>query len=345
MLPKLHLKKHLRKIRIRMTKARLALLTVLAVTTIVVAFIATQELHQLKFSTLAATNREAADAAKDAEKLRLEKERIEKQEAESAAQKQLFAEQSLARKEILAQNTKEVEAYLAKAGIKNLYGISFLDLNYTDLSYKHDAAKIFHPASIYKVPLAMLTLKAASEGKIDLETKITHEKKTKTLRTVLELMIQESNNDAMAIFENRLGGYDKVQNLIKTEFGASVVRRGQKVTADDFVRIFQRLYPNSEKRYLSVEDNSYLLTLMQTPLDWLQDRIPAAVKAFMKESKVTGIRVADKIGTLDGVYQDGAIIFGNNSDYVLIILNKSRLTTDATKEIATITKLLLKGLE
>lgn len=247
-----------------------------------------------------------------------------------------------ARRDQFAENSAAVTTYLEQEGLTDNYGIIFRDLNDPELNYEFRADEEFWPLSIYKVPLTMLALKASERGELDLDTLVTHEQKQRSIREVLELMITETNNPAMAVIESQLGGYNRTQELLRSELGVRVDRRNQITTPQDIAVVFESIY---EFSYLRPEENELLLEWLFNPLPSLRLRIPAAVERFNAENN-TDLTVAEKVGTWDGIYSDAGIIFGDgNSDYLLIIMNERRTVLGAREEIDIITNQLLEGLE
>ncbi len=250
----------------------------------------------------------------------------------------------------LKENQVHVLNFLKEKTIQNYYGIYFHDIKYGN-TFEHNSTATFKPASIYKIPLAMLTMKEIERGKFKLEDKVLHNGSWKTIDYVIDVMITESNNDSMASLENQMGGYYETQDLMQEDIGIQVKRAGQITNARDIGEIYKILYQSQQgapDAYLTRKSANYLLNYMLTAHSRHRDRIPAAVEDFNKENNLNGqkaLKIANKIGNLNGVYQDAAFIYGNNSDYILVILNKSRLTYVAVDEIHEITKTLLKNLE
>ncbi len=274
----------------------------------------------------------------------IEKQKKSELEMQIKKTNKIFVKGINNRKSLLDKNAKIINNYLKEKQISKKYSIYFIDLNDPEVIYKHNENTRFYPASIYKIPLSMVVLKQIENNKFKLTDTVLHEKKFKTIDKVIEVMIKESNNDSMASLENKLGGYDSTEKLIKNDLGVEVKRRGQITNAKEIAKTFIKLYPNHENSYLGREMNEYLLNYMKNPIKRLQDRIPAAIENYNSKNQVK-LTVANKIGTLDGVYQDAAIIFGENSDYVLVIMNKQRLTNEAVDEIDFITNTLLTNLE
>jgi beta-lactamase class A len=243
----------------------------------------------------------------------------------------------------LAQS--ELDAFLDENNLNSDYGIYFQDLNNDEIVYSHNEDNSFRPASIYKVALAMVTIRNAEEGQFSLDETAIHEGEEKTLERIIELMIIESDNDAMSILEGKNGGYTATQEQITTELNGAVIKRiGQDTSPLDIARVFRKLYINTDN-YLSPQRQTFLVDLMVNAEDRHRDRIPAAIDEFNQKYDKQLV-AATKIGNLLGVYQDAGIIYGENSDYVLIIMNQNKKTSfEAIAEIKTITNILLEKLE
>ncbi len=240
--------------------------------------------------------------------------------------------------EMYAAKGAELFNYLASKKISGNYSVYFEDLKSGD-KVVHLETRNRKPASIYKVALAVLVIRKSEVSGLSMNKLVRIEDKNYTLAKVMELMLTESNNDAIGIMERELGGYNATQSLIGQEFGALMKRAGQITTAADIAKVYKKLYESYtiDGGYLSRAGAGQIIDLMKRQIPQLQDRIPAAVKAVKPEYEV-----ASKIGTLDGVYQDAALIFTDSGrDYLLVILNEQRLTTAAVAEIKEITRILL----
>lgn len=247
--------------------------------------------------------------------------------------------------ELFAPNIAAVDAYLEENNIGNNFAVAFIDLKYSDTYYYHNEEATFRPASIYKVPLSMLVLKKVEDGEVDLNDLAWKDGKQKSLKEIMELMIIESDNDGMSIFESQLGGYVATQNLMLQDLGVQVRRIDQVTNAKDIETVFRQLYDTGDSAYLNKESRDYLIDLMANASSNNRDRIPRATDQFNQENN-TSLTAATKIGNLTGIYEDAGFIFGENSDYVLVILNKNLLNnSDGIEHIGNITKLLLKDLE
>jgi beta-lactamase class A len=205
--------------------------------------------------------------------------------------------------------------------------------------------ELFYPASIYKVPIAILILRDIENKKYSLDTalEITDEHKfykTDTLyyyengtflsvKTLLEFMICYSDNTAWDMLQDNLLGDSKTIDLrMKEELDLTYTKRVPfQTTAYEISLIFENLYNN---KYLNKKSSDYLINLLSNIVQSQNDRIP---KGVPKDTKV-----AHKIGNWIGIYQDAGIIYGENLDYILVVLNKNSSVNDSKLIIQNISK-------
>ena len=198
------------------------------------------------------------------------------------------------------------------------------------------------PASISKLPAAILTLKAAQDGEFSFKDGLELQEQFKYIpedpmynyQTGMEYPIGEyvrnvitgSDNTAMRHLEFLHGGVDIYAKKL-SKLGIKLTRQPHITTAIDVGEVFEGIY---QKRWLNQANTDYLLQLIMTENKWNSDRLVLAMKKFPKA------RVAHKIGqvkTDNGIsYHDAGIIFGK-TDFVIVILNQ-----DTTPDIG-ITKI------
>ena len=209
---------------------------------------------------------------------------------------------------------------------------------------------IFYPASICKIPYAILILKDIDSGVLSFDDTIRLENSTVAysfdymanlplnkdyeIEFYLSNLIQKSDNTAMMIIEKFLGGTDTVNERFKTELGiTNFFRDPHTATALEIGKILKAIY---YRTILSDSSSEYLLNLMRNPLPEYQDRIPAGLPE--------GIEAAHKIGQLsfpEGlVYEDAGIVFGDKTDYILVLLNKEVNKTEAVDKITRISSVV-----
>lgn len=255
--------------------------------------------------------------------------------------------------EFIQQNGQAVNNFLNDKKQSANYGIYFAEISDPVNIYTHNADSIFGPASMYKVPLTIVVLHLVEKGEIKLTDVISVQKtgtnnyKKMTVADTISIMIRESNNEAMTALEKKAGGYYRVQRFF-SDLGLRIVRRGQETTANNMAKAF-RILVDPQNTFINQDSKNYILGHMFNVVNVQRDRIPTGVNQYFSDkgtsTSAAGVKVANKIGNLDGIYQDGAIIFARNRTYVLIILDHKQITTKARENIQIITKLLLKNLE
>lgn len=189
----------------------------------------------------------------------------------------------------------------------------------------------FIPASMAKVPLAILVLKDIDAGLFSLDTTIPVDPKYRfgsvdsigrlrngtmvPIRRYLEEMIMESSNTAWLHLFAFMGGYEwTVTERTVKELGVNpFFLDPYLVNADSAGKLFSNLY---NQVYLTKQSNDFLLNLMKNAVAWAKQGVG---------SRLSGVTYANKIGiNFTGAkynYVDGAIVWGAKTDYLLVVLN------------------------
>ncbi|MCA9387056.1 serine hydrolase [Candidatus Dojkabacteria bacterium] len=212
------------------------------------------------------------------------------------------------------------------------YGVYFYDLD-RDIEIGINDDVIFPPMSISKLPIAVLMLREVDKGNFSLDQQEvfdwgstadpTNVLKTNyvgtsfAIRDYLRFLIIDSDNASIRKLENLMGGYLATNEKAKNELGVThFFRDPHDVIAKDIGRVFRGIYDGS---YLSKETNEYMLYLLQNTHFSLQDGIPVGVPEPYKS------QIAHKTGQGSSnpgfIWEDAGIIFGEHSDYVLVIVN------------------------
>lgn len=198
-------------------------------------------------------------------------------------------------------------------------------------------SKPMRSASMIKVFILAAVMDKAQRGEIDIDEPITLRGSDKvggagilagyasgtvlTLREVMELMITHSDNTATNMVIDRVG-FDAINDYIQREgYGDTVLRRkmmdydaiyaGREnySSVRDLGNIFLRLY-----NYECVGEHydKIMLDFLVKQTD--TDCFPAALPDK---------QIAHKTGALDGLYDDGGIIYSDAGDAVLVIMTEN----------------------
>ncbi|MCA9380695.1 serine hydrolase [Candidatus Dojkabacteria bacterium] len=211
------------------------------------------------------------------------------------------------------------------------FGIYLYDLNRNQALEINDN-QTFPPASISKLPSVLLTLRDIDAGKYSFDTLVTVKDELKhtnwdtigqypagtklPLRTFIDAAILESNNSAHYHLHNLLGGLSVVNPRTQNELGAQTFFLDpHQATARSIGTVLIKLYKGE---ILSEELTDYMINLMKNTGSDLRLAIPGGVP--------NGVEVANKVGFLFGgiegsTYSDSAIVYGEKTDYVLVVLN------------------------
>lgn len=198
-------------------------------------------------------------------------------------------------------------------------------------------SKPMRSASMIKVFILACVMDKANRGELDIDETITLRSSDKvggagilagyasgttlTLREVLELMITHSDNTATNIVIDRVG-MSAINDYIRREgYGDTVLRRkmmdydaiaaGREnfSSVRDLGTFFNRLY-NYECVGEAYDKIMLEFLVKQTDTDCLPAALPDK-------------QIAHKTGALDGLYDDGGIIYSDNGDAVLVIMTEN----------------------
>ncbi len=222
--------------------------------------------------------------------------------------------------------------------------------------FSYRAREDMFPASISKLPAAMLTMKAIDEGTYTLNTLVTIQNHLKNgerypmynypagsqypLREYMYRLLVNSDNTAMLHLENLHGGLDSYNQKISKELGLSKFsRQPHVVTAENIGLYFEDIYYS---KTLSKSSNEYLKQLLSTDNVWNSDRLQLALNSYPI------VNLVHKIGNLPtakgNTYQDSGIVYGETTDFVIVILNKDLTVSQNITYIIKITQLVYEEL-
>jgi len=236
---------------------------------------------------------------------------------------------------------KDIEDILAEKIDNYAVYIKVLDENF-EIGINEN--ELFYPASIYKVPIAILVLRDIEAGKYSFNTQIELQQRNKfyttdtlysfdngtmlSVDTLLHYMICYSDNSAWdMLMDNLLGTTAEIDERIYNELELEYTKRVPfQTTAKEVGEFFNGLY---NYKYLSPEYNDYLLDLLCSIIPSQNDRIPAGLPE--------GTKAAHKIGTWIGIHQDGGIVYSDEYDFIIVVLNKNTSVVEGREIISQIT--------
>ena len=249
----------------------------------------------------------------------------------------------------LAELTTQITTLLGEEAAD--YGVRITGLR-SGKQVSVNAETILPPASVSKLPHALLVLRDVQAGKISLEDTYPILGVTKaypsdalyhlrsgtrmSFRELLQYLIHASDNTAMLTLERYLGGRDAFNERVKTELGVELYRDPHETTAAEIGTLLSGIWSG---QYLDFYHNHFLLyELLGRTYETYDDRIVAGVKDF------PDVFVAHKIGSLasreTGVtYHDAGIVYGPWDDLAVVVLNRQTSEPAATEKIREITRL------
>lgn len=238
---------------------------------------------------------------------------------------------------------------------ENLYSVYVYDFaRNQEIYYRQN--DIRYPASISKLPVAMLILKDIQESKYTLSTKIKVEgKHMATVSNVLgrkdigksykideymHWLLIDSDNVSVRVLEDFLGGSNHVNKRTREELGVDpFFRDPHEVTAKNIGRVLRMIYAGD---FLNKVYREYILTLMlSTPKD-LQEELPTGFPSGTKFAHKTG-RIWPSGGGVS--FNDAGIVFGPKSDFVIVYLNQNVSIENAQSNAKKIAELIYSELQ
>ncbi len=192
------------------------------------------------------------------------------------------------------------------------------------------------PASMIKLFVMAKTMQDVHDGKLSLDEKITIKKKDavggagvttwynageqRTIEQLMTVMITDSDNTATNILIDRLGMQNINQYLQQQGFSDTVLvykmmmgRKGKKKNLSsvrDIGSLFSRLYYH---QLVGEQEDKLMLAILRQQHD--KECFPTALPAY---------EIAHKTGEVNDVYVDGGIFFGQQEDFVLVVLSNGK---------------------
>jgi beta-lactamase class A len=248
---------------------------------------------------------------------------------------------------------KKVRDYLGTKA--DDFGVFVYDLK-RNKSFNVNGDTQFGPASIIKLPYAILVLRDIDAGKITLDSTYPIQNKLKfsttdalgvlsngtqvKIRDYLSNMISQSSNTALLHLDGYLGGTEIINQRIINELHANpYFYLPQKTTANNVGNVLIELYL---QRYLKKETNDYLIDLMRHAVPDLKIGVSNGLP------DKPGVTSVNKVGFYDTdddlAYQDAAIVWGEKTDYVIIVLDRKIDWASAQAKIKEISRMVYEEL-
>lgn len=190
--------------------------------------------------------------------------------------------------------------------------------------------KIYRPASTFKLFTAALILKDIEENKISLETTLKlpaedDEIKYVSIENLMQMMLTYSDNESQSAFFNYLKR-ENINERISKELNIHSTKLDPFETdAKGIALLLEKIY---KADLLNVDHSDLLIKLM------LRSSTKNRIKAGIPEK----IKVANKIGTLDKEIHDAGIVFGQENDYIIVILSDQIKYAEAIQNQALISE-------
>jgi beta-lactamase class A len=232
----------------------------------------------------------------------------------------------------------------ALAGAKGKYSVVVKDLknNKTEPFY---GDKVFEVGSLYKLWVMTEAFKQIKDGTLSKEEMLSEDISalnqdfsidpesaeltegiiTLTVSDALKQMITISHNYAALLLTKRIKLSNVDKFLQDYGFKFSHVGNTPTSTADDIALFFEKLYKGELNNQQYTKEMLDLLKAQQ-----LNDKLP---KYLPK-----GTVIAHKTGEINYLSHDGGIVYGENGDYVIVVLSESNSPPGAKERIAQISK-------
>jgi beta-lactamase class A len=185
------------------------------------------------------------------------------------------------------------------------YAISVIDLTGKGNNLSINATRVFTAASTYKLYVAYSMLLAVESGEVTWDTPLNGT----TLAVCFDRMIVNSDNDCPKAWLN-WKTYQRVTQEVRSIGAGSTClgcSNGQSTTTQDLANFLNKIYNGS---ILTADSRARLIDAMKRNV--YRQGIPKGIG-------VNGT-VADKVGFLNGLLHDAAIVYSNKGNYIMVIM-------------------------
>ncbi|MCL4359795.1 class A beta-lactamase-related serine hydrolase [Patescibacteria group bacterium] len=224
----------------------------------------------------------------------------------------------------------------------SLYSVYVRDLT-SDFSMGINESAVFTAASLNKVPILAVVYSGVEKGTIDLNRTITLQEEDiqdygtgsirydppgtmYTVRSLLQDMIEQSDNTAAYLLAHYVVGMDAIQREIDS-WGLTQTSMAENTTSNkDMAVLFMKLY----KGELADGDATEEMLGFLRETDF-HDRLPGLLP--------DGVTVYHKIGTAVGSIHDaGIVVHGNTRYYIGVLTGNVTDESDAAQTTAAVSK-------
>ena len=202
----------------------------------------------------------------------------------------------------------------------NNYSIYVVDYN-SKFTMGINESIIYSAASVNKVPILVTIYDAARSGKIDFDKVITVQQDdiqdygtgsirydppgtTYSVKTLIQLMLQQSDNTAAYILANYVVGLESIQNYINGLGLTQTNINNNKTSNKDMAILFDKIYHKSITTQALQDEMLGFLSNSD-----FEDRLPGQLPE--------GVNVYHKIGTATGAVHDVGIVTHENVAYYI----------------------------
>ncbi|MCJ7805798.1 class A beta-lactamase-related serine hydrolase [Patescibacteria group bacterium] len=229
--------------------------------------------------------------------------------------------------------------------LSGTYGFYVIDLS-NGFGFGEREGEIFQSASFNKLQVLATIFKEVENGSLDLSTTHTLVNSDKqggagelsqkpegtviTLEELARLMGNGSDNTALYIAQNEVGGVEKIERVTK-EIGMENTSFSENQTTPKDVGIFFKKLWRDE--IVSEKYKTEILDFLTNTVR--EDLIPQGVPKQ--------VRVSHKYGMIDSVVNDAGIIFADKP-YILVIMSKDADLGEAQTAISEISKVVYDGM-
>lgn len=227
------------------------------------------------------------------------------------------------------------------ATFNGTYGVYVERLGDGD-SYGVRRNEMFPAASQMKLPVILATYIECEKGELSLDDTYVLQESDKiewstlasydagsvlTYRQLVGLAAKNSDNSALGILWRRIGDEKVRESLLAAGMERSSFDEDQ-TSPEEVGKFFGYLF---KERLLRRQYREELMGFLTETV--LENRIPAGMPA--------GVRVVHKVGTEEGGYSDGGIVFGKRP-FVLVVMGRDADGAEAPVDIAKVARLVWK---